>query len=75
MPLGTHAGTDKTTKGIPDTIVRCENGQFRIPPAKALIKRKNHSFQSGFFRLSKRNARNDGNFCYHLQSGPTTFFL
>lgn len=28
MPLGTHVGTDKTTKGVPDTIVRCENGQF-----------------------------------------------
>lgn len=28
MPLGSHAGTDKTTKGVPDSFVRCENEKF-----------------------------------------------
>ena len=28
MPLGSHIGTDKTTKGIPDSFVMCENKKF-----------------------------------------------
>lgn len=28
MPLGTHTGTDKTTKGTPDSFVRLENGRY-----------------------------------------------
>lgn len=28
MPLGSHTGTDKTTKGVPDSFVRCGNGKF-----------------------------------------------
>lgn len=28
MPLGTHTGTDKTTKGTPDSFVRLENGHY-----------------------------------------------
>ena len=28
MPLGSHVGTDKTTKGVPDSFVRCENEKF-----------------------------------------------
>lgn len=28
MPLGSHVGTDKTTKGVPDSFVRCDNGKF-----------------------------------------------
>ena len=28
MPLGTNTGTDKTTPGTPDTIVRAENGKY-----------------------------------------------
>ena len=27
-PLGSHSGTDKTTKGTPDSYVRCEDGRF-----------------------------------------------
>ena len=28
MPLGSHVGTDKTTKGVPDSFVRCKNGKY-----------------------------------------------
>ena len=28
MPLGSHTGTDKTTKGVPDSFVRCKNQKF-----------------------------------------------
>ena len=28
MPLGSHSGTNKTTKGTPDSFVRCEDGRF-----------------------------------------------
>jgi hypothetical protein len=27
-PLGSHSGTNKTTKGTPDSFVRCEDGHF-----------------------------------------------
>lgn len=28
MPLGSHSGTDKTTRGVPDSHVMCNNGKF-----------------------------------------------
>jgi len=28
MPLGSHSGTNKTTKGTPDSFIQCEDGRF-----------------------------------------------